>query len=694
MKVSKGRFLFFQFLFSGCVAGAALVLMEMIYRGGVAPFFYWVRQYPASAVYLLFLLFLFFLSLLLFNYKGFFLGAILSISFFSFLSFASFTKEKLRGDPLLPTDLKMVGEAKNMLQHFSTLSIMTWLGIFAAVLLFGGLVIFLFVKIKNHQGTRLFYLTSSAAVILLTGFVYQDLFLQNTVLKNVFAVQNHRYNQKLNYSENGVLLSFLRNTSTVSAEEPEHYSPEKMSALTGKLGNGKAAGSLKPNIIIVMSEAFWDPTVMKNVDFNKDPLPIFHKLAAGFTSGTVLTPVYGGSTSNTEFEVLTGMTNQFLPAGSVPYKSYLKKPVPALPNLLRSLGYETSAIHLYHNWFYDRNVIYRLLGFDRFISLEFFPRPVKDMMYYRDQELTDEVLKQLKISSAPDFIFAVTMQNHGPYPADRKKFYATMKADGKGLSSDGKNIVEFYADNLVQIDKELGRLIAALEKSNEKSIVVFFGDHLPLLGENYQVYREAGYFHDDQTFADYQKMYQTPILVWNNFGLKKEKLALSSSYIGPYVLDRAGQQGYYLTDFLNKLRKEGKSFFPRQDYLQYSSLSSNDVNTYRQLQYDLLQGKGYGLKNGANIKPSPHYRLGAADPHIDSYEKSNHQGKRSIFLKGSHFTTSSKVYINGKQASSIFMNENTIFAYVPKGIEASTIVLKIYDNKGNLLANSNKVAIK
>ncbi|MDP4087063.1 MAG: LTA synthase family protein [Bacillota bacterium] len=696
----KLRVIFIQSILSSLSTIVALSSTEMIYRGGPASFLRWMWQYPSNAVYLFFLLFLFFLSLLLFNYKGFFIGTVLTILLFSFLAFAGFTKEKLRGDPILPADIEMAGEAKNMLQFFSKLSSTTILIILLVIIAILGTIVFFYRRIENHKGTRLFYFPSAFALVLLMVFLSQDLFITDGFLKKSFSVHINNNNQKQNYQENGVLLSFLRNTPSVSAERPDQYSSNEMKAITDKLDRQKGKKIVdkdKPNIIIVMSEAFWDPTVMNNVQFNKDPLPNFHKLTKGYSSGTVFTPVYGGSTSNTEFEVLTGMTNQFLPAGSVPYKSFIKKPLPSLPNILRSQGYETTAIHIYHNWFYDRNVIYRLLGFNQFVSLEFFPKPVNDMMYYRDNEVTDEILKQLHASDKPNFIFAVTMQNHGPYRTDAKKFYATMHAKNKGraFSPSGKNILEFYADNLVEIDKELLKLVSNLEKSKEKTIVVYFGDHLPLLGENYQVYRESGYFYDDQKYKDYLKMYQTPLLVWNNFGAKREELHLSSSFIGPYVLNMAGLQGYYLTDFLTKLQSEGKSFLPRRDYLKYSSLAPKDLQTYKHLQYDLLFGKGYGLQNEADldIEPSKNYRLGIADPHITRYEVASFRGRKAVLLKGDYLTSSCRVYINGVATDSTFINENTVYAYIPKGVEPKSIQMKIFDNKETLLAASNKVEI-
>ncbi|WP_282434452.1 sulfatase-like hydrolase/transferase [Desulfosporosinus acididurans] len=51
------------------------------------------------------------------------------------------------------------------------------------------------------------------------------------------------------------------------------------------------------------------------------------------------------------------------------------RPIEALPSILHRQGYATSAIHTYDNWFYNRNNVYKEMGFDKFISKEFFDRP-------------------------------------------------------------------------------------------------------------------------------------------------------------------------------------------------------------------------------------------------------------------------------------------------------------------------------
>ena len=104
----------------------------------------------------------------------------------------------------------------------------------------------------------------------------------------------------------------------------------------------------KPNIIVIMNEAFSDPSVLGDFTTNEDYMPFVHSLLDGADntiSGHLNVSVKGGNTANTEFEYLTGASMAFLPYGSIPYQQYVKKETPSMASYLSSLGYYTIAMH-------------------------------------------------------------------------------------------------------------------------------------------------------------------------------------------------------------------------------------------------------------------------------------------------------------------------------------------------------------
>ncbi|WP_110111977.1 LTA synthase family protein [Bacillus sp. CGMCC 1.16541] len=605
------------------------------------------------------------------------------------LGYGSRMKQNLRGEPMIPSDLAMFSEAKSMLDILSA-NIMTVM--IVSVVIYILILAFLIYKVPNEN----IHWIPQVMLALLFSIAFSFLFLGEakqgkTSIATQFNSHYIRFNQVKNYETNGVLVSFTRNLKWLAVEEPPLYSEKYIKALKEKYEDKEFArkSDQTPNIIMIQSEAYWDPTVLNGVTFNQDPLPFYRSIKDKHTSGSLLAPVFGGSTANTEFEVLTGLSMQFLPSGTVPFLHSLKKPIPALPNILTKSGYETTAIHSYANWFYQRNNVYHLLGFDRFISGEYLKNPTIDYTYYKDDVITDTILEQLDKSEKPDFIFAVTMQNHMPYAPGVKKSYATIEVSSEKLTEDSKGMLEFYGDTLVQVDYELERLITTLNERNEPTIIVYYGDHLPTLGNDYKVYREAGYYKEDGTYDEYKKMYETPLLIWDNFSNNREKLHLSSSFLGAYVLDKAGVKGNVWTDFLQHQLQNQITKIPRADYFKDEGLTKRALNEYELLQYDIYYGKQYVIDDAEMIQPNDTYRLGYVDPVIKNVTVSYEASPAFAQIKGEYFTKSTQAFINGERVETIFESPEALKVEVDAH-KKMTIQVKVLDDLERVLSTSNQ----
>ena len=89
------------------------------------------------------------------------------------------------------------------------------------------------------------------------------------------------------------------------------------------------------------------------------------KLYENFSSGLVKVPTFGGGTVRSEFEMLTGLSMGFFPVGEIPNNNVLKRmPVESLAYILKDIGYTTSAVHNHTGNFYNRDLIYKNLGFE------------------------------------------------------------------------------------------------------------------------------------------------------------------------------------------------------------------------------------------------------------------------------------------------------------------------------------------
>jgi phosphoglycerol transferase MdoB-like AlkP superfamily enzyme len=242
-----------------------------------------------------------------------------------------------------------------------------------------------------------------------------------------------------------------------------------------------------PNIVVVQSESFFDPTIVRGYE-HSDFAPNLRQLAAHGTSGKLHVPTFGGGTIRTEFEVLTGLSLRYLDNLQFPYLQMSHKALPSLMRTLSAHGYTTAALHGNDPAFWNRIAAFHALGFDRFVSQSSFPaNAAMDGKYMADSAMTDEILDQLKDSGPPQFIFAISIEAHGPYdvePSHVAERDAIPVPDG--ISGRDKQELQTYLYHLQHADAELGRLVKLLAQRQRPSLVLFYGDHLPALSNSYQ----------------------------------------------------------------------------------------------------------------------------------------------------------------------------------------------------------------
>lgn len=118
----------------------------------------------------------------------------------------------------------------------------------------------------------------------------------------------------------------------ISVDKPAGYNADAAREELAAYAQPSEEPEKKPNIIVIMDEAFSDPAVLADFQTNEDYMPFMHSMMDGAdntVSGWLNVSVLGGNTANTEFEYLTGNTMAFLPTGSIPYQQYIKAETPS-----------------------------------------------------------------------------------------------------------------------------------------------------------------------------------------------------------------------------------------------------------------------------------------------------------------------------------------------------------------------------
>lgn len=249
----------------------------------------------------------------------------------------------------------------------------------------------------------------------------------------------------------------------------------------------------QPDIVIVLSESFFDPRIMNRVDGIEDYIPnIRHWIGSGH-GGSMSVPAYGGGTIRTEFEILTGMPYRAFPDIGFPYMALDMRSTPSLPKLAREAGYRTVAIHGNQGAFYNRASVYGPLGFQKFITArEFDATGFRDGLWYSDESMTDMLIDELEANDTPVFSFAISMQNHGPYDANRARRTDAWERITlpEGLGDEAGMELRNLLYHLGSADAQFARLLDHLQRRNRPYLLLFFGDHMPGLKS---VYPELGF---------------------------------------------------------------------------------------------------------------------------------------------------------------------------------------------------------
>jgi phosphoglycerol transferase MdoB-like AlkP superfamily enzyme len=623
-------------------------------------------------------------------------------SILTVVGFVSGVKLKILGIPLLPWDVLLSKETEAVSTYLS--------GIWSWVLL-GWTLLFValsFVLIKFVPTFNVKYKWPEKLIfIAISGFIFSTVFLEKPFdMKNEFNIFNVTWDQGQNYKLNGFLLSTAFNLKLAFVPQPADYNADTMNTLIQSVPRRTNIDpKVKPNIIVVLSESLWDPTLLPKVTFAKDPLPTLRELMKNYSSGLMLSPQFGGGTANVEFEVLTGNSMRFTPPGSTPYIQYASHGIDSMASILSRQGYSTTAISPFFNWFYNSKNVYKNFGFSQFISLEFFEQNFKGYEI-ADSEVTKNIIAQTKKSAGPDFIFANTMENHQPY--DANKFYDhPIKVTGD-ISEESKGMLESYATGAADADLMLKTLVDYYTASKEPTIIVFFGDHKPVLGSNYGIYTETGYFKPNEA-GRLQKMYDVPVVVWDNYLPKhKEQLDISPAFLGPYVLNLAQKEGTVYTDYLYDLSQK-VPIIPPSFYYEGFHIKPDDLKPYQLFQYDMMFGKQFTLQNVKEPIVNPAFKLGFGKMVIDTVTPAEvtvgtafqPEGKDSTFLlTGQNFVEKSVVYMNGKPLDTRLQKDGNLKASVPAAVveKAKEIKLevKVLDSQGIVVSDSNitKIAVK
>ncbi len=190
--------------------------------------------------------------------------------------------------------------------------------------------------------------------------------------------------------------------------------------------------------------------------------------------------------------------------------------------------------------------MYGQLGFDEFSDQAAFEDADTLRGLTTDRATYDYVLDLLESDERPQFVFDVTLQNHGGYDvgglADELAVSVPL-GDGSTSSE-----LDEYASVIRQADRDLAYLVDRLNALDRPVVLCFFGDHQPGFSD-WLFEATHGSAADDLGLEAVQERYTVPYLIWANDAARAQGAhapdsgangRTSLNYLGSKLVEAAG----------------------------------------------------------------------------------------------------------------------------------------------------------
>ncbi|WJX03725.1 LTA synthase family protein [Bacillus cereus] len=213
-----------------------------------------------------------------------------------------------------------------------------------------------------------------------------------------------------------------------------------------------------------------------------------------------------GKTSDSEFLIDTSLYP--LNRGAV-FFTHGNNDYTATPEILRQQGYFTSVFHANNATFWNRNIMYSTLGYDRYYNeLDYKITPETNLNWgLKDIEYFDQSVDILKTVNQPFYARFLTLTNHYPFTYDEDTKFIEPYNSGNG-------VFDRYIVTARYLDESIKKFIERLKAEGlyDNSIIVLYGDHYGISEKHNRAM--AQFLEKDQiTEFDTLNLQRTPLYI-------------------------------------------------------------------------------------------------------------------------------------------------------------------------------------
>lgn len=454
---------------------------------------------------------------------------------------------KYRSTAVRFSDISLIKEAKGMGSRYSYNPSKEFWVFFIA------LVIVILLSAWFMQKTRRNWWVSGAVIFLTLSSLY-------TGITSFYMKDTYYYKPKINYGNvwngdtrymtNGIVYSFLNTIGKDKLQKPAGYTKETAQKIIKSAGpNYKLTKKHKINILELQLEAFQDFSKWESIGVDPSVYAPLKRIQEKSLHGELTTSYFGGGTIDAERKIITGLDQ--LPTFT--QKAY------TLLDYYKDNGYTTTKQHPGYAWFYHRQKIAPLLGFDKALFKEnYYNKNVSADSVVPDNKVFKDFIERYRKTKTPQFNQLITYQNHGPYSTE---FNGQPLIPWKDTYNKADYaIINNYLTGVKQTTQALEYLVNSLENDDKPLIIEFHGDHNPWGGENNSTFKMLGINLDQSTSEGYGNYYNTPYVIYANKRAKSllrkdlqgQGENISPKYMLPLINSYIGIKGSSLNQLLTK----------------------------------------------------------------------------------------------------------------------------------------------
>ncbi|MGV3488497.1 MAG: LTA synthase family protein [Tuberibacillus sp.] len=247
---------------------------------------------------------------------------------------------------------------------------------------------------------------------------------------------------------------------------------------------GKAKGM---NVIYISMESLQNFIINDKVD-GEEVTPFLNSLTHDpntFYFDNFFHQVGQGKTSDAEFM----MENSLYPLsqGSV-FMTQAQNTYQAAPQILKSKGYTSAVFHGNYKTFWNRDEMYRALGYDKFFDASYFDMSDENTINYgmKDKPMVQESMAYLNQLPEPFYAKYILLSNHFPFELDKGD------VDFPAGHTDDKVVNQYY-QTAHYMDEALKQFFDELKASGlyDHTVIVMYGDHYGISPDRYDSLSQA-----------------------------------------------------------------------------------------------------------------------------------------------------------------------------------------------------------